>query len=109
MHHIISKATDPEKDAYSGFDGTLLNALLSRSGIRRLFVGGLTTEYCVLNTVKDALRHHYSTFVLKDAVRAINANSNLTAQALEEMEHLGAIPIHFESLPHESAFQPFVD
>ena len=105
--YIISKATSPGKDAYSGFDDTQLDALLRSLGIHRLLVGGLATEYCVLNTVRDALKCHYSTFILKDAVRAINVSGGL--EALEEMERLGAIPIHYESLAHESAFQPPAD
>jgi nicotinamidase/pyrazinamidase len=105
--YIISKATSPGKDAYSGFDDTQLDALLRSLGIHRLLVGGLATEYCVLNTVRDALKCHYSTFILKDAVRAINVSGGL--EALEEMERLGAIPIHYESLTHESAFQPPAD
>ncbi len=94
---IVSKATAREKEAYSGFEGTELNTLLRSSDTRRLFIGGLTAEYCVLSTVKDALRYHYATFVLKDAIRAIHPNSNL-GQALEEMKRLGAVPVDFESL-----------
>jgi len=94
---IVSKATAQEKEAYSGFEGTELNTLLRSSDTRRLFIGGLTAEYCVLSTVKDALRYHYATFVLKDAIRAIHPNSNL-GQALEEMKRLGAVPVDFESL-----------
>jgi nicotinamidase/pyrazinamidase len=95
--HIISKATSREKDAYSGFTETQLNALLRSSASRRLFIGGVAAEYCVLNTVKDALRHHYATFVLMDAVRAMDTNAN-QGHALGEMAQLGAIPIHFEAL-----------
>ncbi len=104
---IISKAISPEKDAYSGFDDTQLDALLRSLGIHRLLIGGLATEYCVLNTVKDALRYHYSTFVLQDAVRAISVADGV--EAFEEMGRLGAIPIHYEVLAHESAFQPPAD
>ena len=93
---IISKATNRGKDAYSGFDDTELDTLLKSSGICRVFIGGVATEYCVLNTVKDALRYDYATFVLEDAIRAINPEDG--RHALEEMVHLGAIPIHFESL-----------
>jgi nicotinamidase/pyrazinamidase len=96
--HIISKGTTREKDAYSGFADTSLNALLRSSGIRRVFIGGLATEYCVLNTVKDALQLGYATFILTDAVRAINSSSDDGLHALEEMEHLGAVPIHFEAI-----------
>lgn len=94
--HIISKAISPEKDAYSGFDNTHLNSLLQSHGIGRLFVGGLTTEYCVLNTVKDALQYRYSTIVLEDAVRAISVPDGV--RALEKMERFGAIRIHYEML-----------
>ncbi|SOD41076.1 nicotinamidase [Nitrosovibrio sp. Nv4] len=94
--HIISKATSREKDAYSGFSETELNALLQSSGISRLFIGGLATEYCVLNTVRDALAYRYTTFVLRDAVRGIDVDSSRSA--LEEMARLGANLIDFEVL-----------
>ena len=95
--YVISKATAREKDAYSGFDNTQLNSLLKSAGAVRVFIGGLATEYCVLNTVKDALRYHYTTFVLEDAIRAIDTSLN-HGGASEEMKTLGAIPIHFEML-----------
>jgi len=97
--HIISKATTPERDAYSGFTNTPLNTLLQSSGIHRVFIGGVATEYCVLNTVKDALRFHYITFVLEDAVCAINKQpEDGGLHAIEEMTLLGAIPIHYVAL-----------
>ncbi len=96
--NIISKATTREKDAYSGFTDTPLNGLLKSSGTERVFIGGLATEYCVLNTVKDALRLGYATYILADAVRAINSSSNGGLHALEEMEDLGAVPTHFEAV-----------
>ncbi|MGH8763109.1 MAG: isochorismatase family protein [Nitrosospira sp.] len=95
---IISKATKREKDAYSGFDDTQLDTLLKSSGICRVFIGGLATEYCVLNTVKDALQYDYVTFVLEDAVRAININPDDDRHAFEEMARRGATPIHLGSL-----------
>lgn len=96
--HVISKATTPEKDAYSGFDGTELDDLLRASGVRRVFVGGLATDYCVLNTVKDARRHNYETYLLEDAVRAVNVNPLDGRLALEEMACLGARLIRLEVL-----------
>ena len=97
--HIISKATTPEKDAYSGFEGTELDDLLRAAGVRRLFVGGLATDYCVLNTVKDArLLHNYETFLLDDAVRAVNVHPEDGRLALEEMVRLGAEPTVIEAL-----------
>jgi len=95
---IISKATNRGKDAYSGFDDPPLNSLLKSLGIRRVFIGGVATEHCVLNTVKDALQYHYTSFVLEDAICALDINSNDGLHALEEMVHLGAIPIRFQAL-----------
>jgi nicotinamidase/pyrazinamidase len=95
--HIISKATVRDKDAYSGFDDTQLNALLRCIGVLRVFIGGLAAEYCVLNTVKDALRYRYVTFVLEDAIRAIDSNLN-HGGAMGQMSHLGAHSIHLEML-----------
>lgn len=96
--HILSKATTQERDDYSGFSGTQLNTELQSLSIHRVFIGGIATEYCVLNTVKDALRFHYITFVLEDAVCAINKQPGNGLHALEEMIHLGATPIHYGML-----------
>lgn len=94
--HIVSKATSKEKDAYSGFSETELHTRLQSSGISRVFIGGVATEYCVLNTVKDALSHNYGTYVLKDAVAGMDASAS--SVALEEMDRLGAPLIDFEAL-----------
>ena len=104
---IISKADTQAKDAYSGFEGTPLNALLQAAAVRRVFVGGLATDYCVLNTVKDALRCNYATFVIEDAVRAVNVKPDDGAHALEEMRRLGAVPLRLEALEGTSKNSKF--
>ena len=38
---VISKATDPKKDAYSAFESTTLDEHLRKTGVRRLLIGGL--------------------------------------------------------------------
>lgn len=95
---IVSKATTREKDAYSGFEGTDLDDWLKRAGISRVFVGGLATDYCVLNTVRDALRLGYATILLLDAVRAVEVQAGDGQRAIGEMRRLGAIAIEFDSL-----------
>jgi nicotinamidase/pyrazinamidase len=42
------------------------------TGIHRLFIGGLATEYCVLYTVRDARNLGHEAFVLADAIRAVD-------------------------------------
>jgi len=95
---VISKADTSSQDAYSGFEGTPLNILLQSAGIRRVFVGGLATDYCVLNTVKDALGHGYATFVAVDAVRAVNVQPGDGKRAMEEMLRLGATMTRLEEI-----------
>lgn len=87
---IVSQATQVEKEAYSSFEGTELNALLQGLGIKRLFIGGLATDYCVLNTVLDALALGYEVVVLRDAVRAVDVQPGDGTRALSRMEEKGA-------------------
>ncbi len=86
---IISKATEVSEDAYSCFQSTGLHETLQRQNIKRLFVGGLATDYCVLESVKDAVRLSYTVVVLEDAIRAVDNEAGDGHQALEEMESLG--------------------
>ena len=90
---IIRKGQEAQTDAYSGFDGTTLEVHLERLGIRRVFVGGLSTEYAVQHTVYDALQKGYSAFVITDAVSAVNANPDDDQRALDSMLSSGAKPI----------------
>jgi len=89
---IISKGADPEREAYSAFEGTLLHAHLQTAGVIRLFVGGLTTDYCVLQTVRDARSLGYCVYLLTDGTRAVNVRPDDGRKAQEEMVRLGAVP-----------------
>jgi nicotinate phosphoribosyltransferase len=87
---VISKASDPEREAYSSFDGTDLERDLRAIGVRRIFIGGLATEYCVLRTVEDARARGWDVVVLEDAIRAIDVQPGDGARAIERMKSLGA-------------------
>jgi nicotinamidase/pyrazinamidase len=95
---VISKALRAEQDAYSGFEGTDLDARLKHAGVHRMFVGGLATDYCVLNTVRDARKLGYEVFLLTDGSRAVNVQPDDGRKAEEEMQRLGAEPIELEQL-----------
>lgn len=97
---IVSKATTPAADAYSGFEATDLDQRLRGQGIRRLLVGGLATDYCVLNTVRDALSLGYAVLLLTDAIGAVNRQPDDGARALAEMTRLGARPITLANVAH---------
>ena len=87
---VISKATRKDADAYSGFDGTDLEALLRQRGVERLFVGGLATDYCVLATVTDGLEAGFDVVLLRDAVRAVGVKPTDEAEALAAMRDAAA-------------------
>jgi nicotinamidase/pyrazinamidase len=87
---VISKAATREADAYSAFQGTDLAAQLRARGIRRTFVGGLATDYCVKHTVLDALREGFETYLIADACRGVEAEDGDTARAILEMTSAGA-------------------
>lgn len=87
---VFSTGYRRECAGYSGFEETELQAKLDRAGIRRLFVCGLATDYCVLNTVLEALKLGYTVFLLQDAVRAVNVRPVDGDQALQLMQANGA-------------------
>lgn len=87
---VLSKATERGREAYSAFEGTDLESRLRAAHVRRVFVGGLATEYCVLATVRDALACGFGAVVLADAIRAIDVHPGDGRRAEEEMVRLGA-------------------
>jgi nicotinamidase/pyrazinamidase len=100
---LVSKGTGPDEDAYSCWqaraaDGTDFPALLARRGIRRLFVGGLATDYCVKATALDARRAGLEVVVLEDAVRAVDVTAGDGDRALAEMAAAGATRARLDAL-----------
>ncbi|MCX7815964.1 MAG: nicotinamidase [Syntrophales bacterium] len=92
---IISKGMDKNKEEYSAFSGKdelgcSLEEHLRSSGIKRVFVGGLATDYCVLSTVLDILQGGYEVYVLADCVRAVDVKPGDGDRALAEMRGKGA-------------------
>jgi nicotinamidase/pyrazinamidase len=86
---IISKGLGNE-DQYSAFDGTTLAEELRARGVVEVWVGGLATDYCVKNTVLDALREGFKVKALTKAMRAVNLRPGDDARAVEEMQSAGA-------------------
>ncbi|MEW6039655.1 MAG: nicotinamidase [Pseudomonadota bacterium] len=87
---VVSQAILPEKEAYSSFEGTDLAYILQEIGVRRLFLGGLATDYCVLHTVLDGRRLGFAVVVLEDAVRAVDVEPEDGRRALARMREEGA-------------------
>jgi nicotinamidase/pyrazinamidase len=95
---LIYKAVDPDEEAYSAFQNTPLHRHLQALGVSRLFIGGLATDYCVLNSVKDARALGYDVCLLMDGIKAVNLRPDDGRHAEQEMLRLGALPMRLEAL-----------
>ena len=89
----IKKGVDKAIDSYSTFfdndqeSETGLDDFLREIGVKRLYIVGLTTDFCVKYSVLDALELGYEVVVIADACRPVFNEK----EALKEMEKAGAI------------------
>ena len=93
---IISKGLGDE-NSYSAFDGTDLALQLQRLGVEEVWVGGLATDYCVKNTVLDALKQGLRVKALQDAMRAVELQPGDGERAIQEMRAAGAEIVNSKS------------
>ncbi len=74
---IVRKGFRTEIDSYSAFmendkrTGTGLDAWLKARGVRRVFLVGLATDYCVAWSAEDARGNGFEVVVVEDACRGI--------------------------------------
>jgi nicotinamidase/pyrazinamidase len=82
---IVRKGYHQGVDSYSAFteaDGktpTGLGGYLKQRGIKKVFVTGLATDFCVAWTAMDARKAGFEVYVIEDATRAIDLNGSLAA------------------------------
>lgn len=80
---IIRKGYRETVDSYSGFreadrqTPTGLEGYLRERGLKRLFIAGLATDFCVNWTAVDARAAGFEVFVIEDACRAIDTGGSL--------------------------------
>ena len=86
---ITDKATEPDREDYSGFSNPALAGQLRQWGVQRIFVCGLATDYCVKHTALDGVREGLLVFLVENACRGINFPPDATAAAVEEMQQAG--------------------
>lgn len=86
---VISKGLG-DTDYYSAFDETDLAAQLHAQNVEEVVVGGLATDYCVKNTVLDALKHGFKVKAVSNAMRAVDVQPGDGERAIEEMRAAGA-------------------
>ena len=96
---VVQKGTGGE-DGYSAFavrhpstgdeQATRLVTVLRSAGVTGVVIVGLATDYCVLDTALDAIRHGFHTVVLTEATRPVDVQAGDGDRALERMAVAGA-------------------
>ena len=86
---VISKGLG-DTDCYSAFDETDLASQFHDRAVEEVIIGGLATDYCVKNTVLDALKHGFKVKALRNAMRAVDVQPGDGDRAIEEMRAAGA-------------------
>jgi nicotinamidase/pyrazinamidase len=86
---VISKGLG-DKDSYSAFDETDLAEQLKKQQVGEVVVGGLATDYCVKNTVIDAIKNGFHVKAVEAAMRPVELKPGDGHKALAEMRAAGA-------------------
>jgi nicotinamidase/pyrazinamidase len=82
---VVRKGFRKQVDSYSAFleadrkSRTGLEGYLRERGIKRVFVCGLATDFCVAWTALDARKLGFAAAVVEDACRAIDTQGSLAA------------------------------
>ncbi|MGW8303958.1 MAG: isochorismatase family protein [Desulfobacterales bacterium] len=84
----ITKGVRFDRDQDSVFDETGLTEQLTRDGVRRLFIGGLALDACVLASVIDARKAGFEVQLILDAVRPVNEKEG--REALSKIKKSGS-------------------
>ena len=100
---ILRKGFHKDVDSYAAFteaDGktsTGLAKYLEARGLRRVFVAGLATDFCVAWSALDARKAGFETYVVEDACRGIDTQGSL-AKAWADMDKAGVKRIQSSDL-----------
>ena len=85
---VVTKGTRFDQDQNSAFDQTGFAHQLRRDGVKRLFVGGLAEDVCVLATVLDARREGFAVRLIAAGTRPVTERGG--EEALAKMRAAGA-------------------
>jgi nicotinamidase/pyrazinamidase len=90
---VLRKGFRPHMDSYSGFfendrkTPTGLSGYLLERGLARVFIAGLSLEYCVLFSAEDAKRLGYAVSIIEDACRPFDIAGSRDAARRSIAEH----------------------
>ena len=92
---VVTKGVRLDKDQNSAFDDTGLAAFLEKRGIKRVFVGGLALDVCVLATALDAQKAGFEVVLLNEATLPVDGEEG--KKAVEKVKKAGGI-INYDDL-----------
>lgn len=69
------------KHQWGAFYGTELELQLRRRGVRTIVIGGISTNFGVESTARDAYERSYALIFVEDATAAMNADAHAFAMA----------------------------
>lgn len=102
---VFPKGMEPSVDSYSGFFDndhrceTGLADYLKSEGVKRVFVLGLATDYCVKYTALDARELGFATYLVEDGCRGVELEPGDIKKAIEEMKKAGVEMVTSDALP----------
>ena len=86
---IVDKGQAPDREGYSGFEGTELERLLREHDVEAVDVAGLALDYCVKATALDARRAGLAVTVHRGATRPVEVQPGDGERAVEELRAAG--------------------
>jgi nicotinamidase/pyrazinamidase len=92
---VFRKGTNPQIDSYSGFfdnghrASTGLAEYLQEQGVKKVYICGLATDYCVKFTALDAVDLGLETYLLEGACRGVELHPGDVRRAVKEMRQGG--------------------
>jgi nicotinamidase/pyrazinamidase len=86
---VVDKGEAPDREGYSGFEGTDLERLLRERGVDTVDVAGLALDYCVKATALDARRAGFDVTVHRGATRAVEVTPGDGERAVSELRAAG--------------------
>jgi len=101
---VFRKGTDPEVDSYSAFfdnghrKATGLDDFLKKAGVRKVYVMGLATDYCVKFTALDAVQAGFDVFLIEDGCRGVELDRGDVDRALDRMRLRGVVSLESGSI-----------
>lgn len=90
--------------AFNSFLDPAFSAAVEATGRKRLLIGGIATDGCVLQTALGAVRAGYETYVVADASASTSREAHDIA--IQRMSAVGIIPVTWWSVAAEFQLEP---